>query len=294
MTPVDNRVLKSASLPNSLHSLALEHGNVQSKSLPTSLHAEDLAPLESVVVGSHVHESTAEHPGDSVQYHFKPGYSVGLLHVLERLAEAILEGTLGQDAQTSDDAAWAKSILDTFSNRDLPVFKLSTTTKDPILRKTVDEHGDMVKGETMTERIDMAFTAIEENNHRYPKYLRDLRANLDVVRTPHEHIPSQPLSSIATNTRGQGIPTRDYRTKRIGVESGQKQQSYPRLHYCDHCIPTTFLLYVLFRHEHRRYFRHQEDGARFLGDMRYLYFHHRWAHGTLWFQRKHAYPDLWP
>ena len=36
--------------------------------------------------------------------------------------------------------------------------------------------------QTTTEMIDQALHEIEENNKRFPQYLRDLRSNLDVVR----------------------------------------------------------------------------------------------------------------
>ena len=36
--------------------------------------------------------------------------------------------------------------------------------------------------QTTTEMIDQALHGIEEDNNRFPQYLRDLRSNLDVVR----------------------------------------------------------------------------------------------------------------
>ena len=36
--------------------------------------------------------------------------------------------------------------------------------------------------QTTTEMIDQALHKIEEDNNRFPQYLRDLRSNLDVVR----------------------------------------------------------------------------------------------------------------
>lgn len=51
-----------------------------------------------------------------------------------------------------------------------------------------------VPDRTMTEMIDQALHDIQENNNRFPQYLRDLRSNLDVVRIADDQsVPSSTL-----------------------------------------------------------------------------------------------------
>ena len=58
--------------------------------------------------------------------------------------------------------------------RERPQYHPETITRAPI--------------QTTTEMIDRALKEIEEKNDRFPQYLRDLKSNLDVVRTTDQSV----------------------------------------------------------------------------------------------------------